>query len=133
MAEPKLELENARPAVNAASAESARSFETKALELPAELSSLDTAYFENKQLKAGDTDKVRAEPLATNFGRYRLQSVLGRGDMGEVYLAFDTVLRRNVALKAPKLEDDSPVHRDRFCWSSASRCCADSCRICSTC
>src|SRR5215212_4388320 len=35
----------------------------------------------------------------TSFGRYQIQSLLGAGGMGEVYLAEDTTLRRPVALK----------------------------------
>ena len=35
----------------------------------------------------------------TTLGNYRIERLLGRGGMGAVFLAFDTVLHRQVALK----------------------------------
>src|SRR6059036_2067908 len=38
-------------------------------------------------------------PPNTSLGRYEIRSLLGTGGMGEVYLAYDTSLRRQVAIK----------------------------------
>jgi len=55
-----------------------------------------------------------SEPFAADsvISHYRIVSRLGAGGMGEVYLAQDTKLDRNVALKI--LPADISSHRDRM-------------------
>jgi len=51
----------------------------------------------------------------SQFGRYEIRSVLGVGGMGDVYLAFDSTLRRQVALKLlPTQFIENKVRRSRF-------------------
>ena len=44
--------------------------------------------------------------LAGQFGRYRIIRALGKGAMGTVYLAEDTHIERQVALKSPHFTED---------------------------
>jgi serine/threonine protein kinase, bacterial len=58
---------------------------------------------------------ARTESAAEMFGPYRVDSLLGRGGMGEVHRAFDTIRRRYVALKRlpPDFAAD-PTYQARF-------------------
>ena len=48
-----------------------------------------------------------SEFKSRRFGRYQILRPLGEGAMGSVYLALDTTLDRQVALKVPKAEGTS--------------------------
>ena len=58
---------------------------------------------------------ISRSEMATHFGRYEIQRLLGQGAMGSVYLAYDPSLQRQIALKIPKFSDEAnPDMRDRF-------------------
>ncbi len=55
-----------------------------------------------------------AADLPRGFGRYKVLRSLGRGAFGNVYLAFDTQLKREVAIKVPRLRAASQAISREF-------------------
>lgn len=69
--------------------------------------------------------------VGSNFGRYQIERLLGHGMMGTVYLAKDSNLGRDVALKIPKASEvGRPEFIERFYREARSAATLDHPNIC---
>jgi Tol biopolymer transport system component len=61
--------------------------------------------------------------VGRQFGRFEIRSLIAVSGMGEIYLAYDTKLNREVAVKSiyPSLTEDDRIHR---VWHEAQSACA---------
>ena len=59
------------------------------------------------QPKISDQEESTLGPAETMIGRYRIIQLLGQGGFGQVFLAFDDQLKRNVAIKVPTFGSNS--------------------------
>jgi len=90
----------------------------------ATLADVSRAAAEAAQTLSGSAPRHGAGPslVGQHFAHFRIDSTLGRGGMGEVYLATDMALDRRVALKLlPREVGADDVARERFVREARSQ------------
>jgi|GEM_PF-1034061 serine/threonine protein kinase/formylglycine-generating enzyme required for sulfatase activity/WD40 repeat protein len=83
-------------------------------ELPATVVSASVQTSQSGQSSVKPARRSRYSGVPREFGRYRIERELGRGAMGQVFLAEDTQLHRKVAIKIPQpgmLDDPQAIER----------------------
>ena len=83
--------------------------------------SIDTKTIVGAEAITSSDMEVSVSPIGGTIGKYEIRSQLGAGGMGAVYLAFDTLIEREVAIKVLSQEvANSSVALQRFLQEARS-------------